>query len=524
MLKRNDDMTGEPSVSVMAVGSPVTYEPAAPVEKASNPQRNSVYHGALILGLGTISVTCANILLTRIYAKQFGPEELSAALLFRLYSSALVALSSLGMPIAIQRTVAYLGNDQRRAATTAITGTVIGLTVISVAAIACSALAPSIARLLDHAGAASLWQAFMALTLAQAFCTIVALTEVARGRHLPAAIVAFLGYGLSPLLPFVFVQGISIASATFWAAGLATLFTVPFFLQVLAWSFRTGIGGFKQEALNLLRYGLPRTVSGTVEPALDLALPWLAVVAGAGLLEAGNLAIGLALLRPLNPITGALNQVLIPASARLAALRDDAAQTRQTHQILEWSIQIGIFATLQLVLWADVLVRLWLGSQFAASVWVIRIVCLAFAPAFVYAAVRGIIDGAEEQPINTLNLLRSALVLLTAGLLARLLGFGAIFLASGYVLARFLLGWLSLRFAERAHSVNWKDLRLFRSIMASLALLALSMALRYVTPERLMLAGPFLCGLISTFLFTKFMAGEGSEWAIVFLRRLRLSR
>lgn len=501
----------------VTAGGVVTLSPS--VSRAVQPD---VYRGAMVLGLGTISVTLASIWLTRIYATHFGAAELSAALLFRLYSSALVAFSSLGMPIAVQRTVAYLGADQKRAATSAVTGTVIGMSAISVAAIACSAMAPLIARLLDHRGAESLWQAFMALTLGQAFCTIVALTEVARGRHVPAAVIAFLGYGLAPLLPFLVSSNISIAAATFWAAGLAGLFTLPGFLSVLAWALRTGLTGFWREARNLLRYGLPRTVAGSVEPALDLALPWLALVAGAGLIEAGNLAVGLALLRPLNPITGALNQVLIPASARLAATGDTLAQKRQTEQIVQWSVQIGLFATLQLVLWADVLVRLWLGSRFDMSVWVIRVVCFAFAPAFLYAAIRGIIDGSEEHPVNTLNLLRSSLILVAAGLLTRIFGLGAVFLAGAYVVARLTLALLSMRFAARAHALDWKKLQLGRSLLLSVALFALGLGVRAVAPENLTVISPFLYGAVATYIFTTMMAREGAEWASVLLTKLRL--
>jgi len=490
--------------------------------KAGRAVQPDVYRGAMVLGLGTISVTVASIWLTRIYATHFGAAELSAALLFRLYSSALVAFSSLGMPIAVQRTVAYLGTDEKRAATTAVTGTLIGVGAISIAAAACSAMAPLIARLLDHPGTESLWQAFMALTLGQAFCTIVALTEVARGRHVPAAIIAFLGYGLAPLLPFLFSRDISIAAATFWAAGLAALFTLPAFVSVLAWALRTGLGDFGREARNLLRYGLPRTIAGSVEPALDLALPWLALVAGAGLIEAGNLAVGLALLRPLNPITGALNQVLIPSSARLAANGDRLAQTRQTEQIVQWSVQIGLFATLQLVLWADVLVRLWLGSRFDISVWVIRVVCLAFAPAFLYAAIRGIIDGSEEHPVNTLNLLRSSLILVAAGVITRLFGLGAVFLAGAYVVARLTLAWLSIRFAARAHALDWKKLQLGRSLSLSVGLFVLGLGVRAVTPENFSAVSPFLYGAVATYIFSKMMARQGAEWATVLLAKLRL--
>ena len=138
--------------------------------------------------------------------------------------------------------------------------------------------------------------------------------------------------------------------------------TVPSLVRIASW-IRAQAETPLREAVGLLRYGFPRMPASAMEPALDLVLPWMAVLSGAGLIGAGYLAVGLALLRPLNPISGALSQVLIPASAAAVARGDVDGHSARVRLVAQWALHGGAFATFQMVVWADVLIWVWLGPE-----------------------------------------------------------------------------------------------------------------------------------------------------------------
>ena len=74
-----------------------------------------LFHTTFLVGVGNVVATLCTIVTLRIYADRFGPSDISAVLIFRLYGSLLVACAALGMPIALQRTVAFLGATPSRA-------------------------------------------------------------------------------------------------------------------------------------------------------------------------------------------------------------------------------------------------------------------------------------------------------------------------------------------------------------------------------------------------------------------------
>src|SRR5262249_55429871 len=197
-----------------------------------------------------------------------------------------------------------------------------------------------------------LWRAFMWLTYAPAFTTMVSLIQLARERVLESVATAVAAFGLSPLSCVLLLRDSSLSTVIAWAAVAAGVPTLPSLLRIAHWIWnQVGPSPFR-EAAALLRYGVRRAPASALEPTLDLTLPWMAVVSGAGLIGAGYLAIGLALMRPLNPISGALSQVLIPASAAAIARGDFHAHAARARQVAQWALHGGTFATFQMVIWA----------------------------------------------------------------------------------------------------------------------------------------------------------------------------
>jgi O-antigen/teichoic acid export membrane protein len=502
-----------------AIEIPAEMRPPAP---RRTPERSpSALHGMLVLGLGTLAVTGLTIVVTRIYSLRYGPEDLSAVLIFRIYGSVLLGLFGLGMPIALQRNVAYLAGTARHAGKVALLGLGIGTGSFGAACIVSALFSSSIASFLQHPGLGPVWEAFLALAFVQAIGFMLGLIQIARNRWVEASALTAATMGLAPLLPLIVFPRSSLSAALLWSAAAAGIFTFPSFLEICRWSLAEGLRGTGREIKLLLGYGLPRAAGNAAEPILDLMLPWLALVSGAGIVGAGGFAIGLALLRPLNPVTGAMSLILTPAAAKLAARGDAVAQANQMHRITEWALHVGLFSTVQLVIWADVLVALWLGPGYNTAIGTVRILCLSLAPSFFYASIRGIIDGENAQPINTLNMLTSIAVLLVTAAAARFLRIGTAALAVSYFLSRVTLGWLTMRYAIRAHAADVRKFRTGRALGFAGFLGLLVVCARAALPKSFAPAELIFLGPLSLLLFIGAMGLCGAEWAQLVLLRLR---
>ncbi|MFN7946768.1 MAG: hypothetical protein U0Z53_15560 [Blastocatellia bacterium] len=448
---------------------------------------STLRRGIILTGIGTVSVAVLTVIATRIYAERFGADELSSVLVFRLAGSVLLAFSAFGMPVSVQRNVAFLISTPRRAGTSALAGIGLGTGGVGLACAICTLFAPEIARLFGHVSAAALWQSFVALIFAQNCAYLISAVQTARGRIGEATLVTVSAYGLALIVPLLWPGGDSLAKVTFQGALIAGVLAFPSFVNIWKWVLHNGIGHLRAEAGLLLSYGLPRVIGSVIEPFLDLIMSGLALLTADGLKGAGSIAVGLALLKPLNPVMGTLNYVLIPLSARLAADNNLKAQGSNMRQVIRWSLYLGIFATVHLFVWCDLLLELWLGSRYAAQqaegIGIVRIVCLSFAPTFVYGTVRGMIDGETERPVNTINLVLSLLSLFALAGVTYVLHLGTAGLAAGYLISRLVLMLLTLRYAVQVHSLRATETRLLKPVLVSLGLGLGAVLLRSLFPE-----------------------------------------
>jgi O-antigen/teichoic acid export membrane protein len=408
----------------------------------------------------------------------------------------------------------------KRAASAAVVGLGMGAAVIAVGCAASALFAEKVAQFTGYGDGAALWRAFALLTFGQALSTMVAMIAMARGRAINSSLQTALVYGIAPITPLIAMPQASLPQVIWWSAALTLVVQLPFFSELAAWVVRSGTGSLRDEARGLLRYGLPRMVGNVAEFGTELAMPWLALFAGAGLEGAGYLAIGLALLRPLNPISSALNTVMIPAQATLAAANDSTRQKARATQATEWSVQVGLFAALQLVLWSDVIIELWVGTGFRDAIPAVRVICASLLPVFVYQSLRGILDGEHEDAVNTRNLLVSLLILLLIVGVLHLTGVGPLGIAIAYLGAKMLLGVLTAREASRRHGLRWADLRVHSAIAVAAALGMVTVGVRYWLQETNLIFALVGCGVVSSIAYVWMMAKSGSAWATYLTRRL----
>ena len=478
----------------------------------------------VLVGVGGLIITASTVLVTRIYIQRYGALDLAAVLIFRLYGSLLLACAALGMPIALQRTVAFLGAVPGRAAGATLAGLVIAGTGLAAGCSISAAFAESIAHFLDHPGATHLWRAFMLLVYAQAFATMVSFVQLARERVLESVVTSVGALGLSPIVCVILFRDADLSTLIVWTAAVTGAATLPSLVRIARWILTQDEARPLDEAGGLLRYGLPRVPASVLEPALDLVLPWMAVLSGAGLIGAGYLAVGLAIMRPLNPISGALSQVLIPASAAAVARGDVDAHAARARWVAQWALQGGTFATFQMVIWADVLVRVWLGPDFESASKVAAIVCLSLTPSFLFACLRGLIDGETEKAVNTRNLFAAILVFGAVSVLLNWLHLGGVAaLGLAYLASRIALATLTLRYAAHAHRLSFVALRPWTALAWG-ALLGLgAVALRQFLPAHYSVIEMITYVPLAALVFTASMTATGMEWTRQLRRRLATS-
>ena len=475
----------------------------------------------LLVGAGTLAVTACTVLVMRCYIQRYGAFDLSAVLVFRLYGSLLLACSALGMPIALQRTVAYLSSRPERAASAAMAGLVIAGVSLAAACSVSAVFAESIARLLDNPRATQLWRAFMLLIYVQAFASMVILVQLAREHVLESVATSVSALGLSPLVCVTLFRDSDLPTLVVWTALLTAIATLPSLVRIVHWILNQR--GVKPlcEATSLLRYGLPRIPGNALEPMLDLVLPWIAMFSGAGLIGAGYLAIGLALMRPFNPISGALSQVLIPTSAAAVARGDVGAHAARARHVAQWALHGGIFATFQMIIWADVLIRVWLGPDFDAAARVAAIVCLSLTPSFLFACLRGLIDGETEKAVNTRNLCAAILVFAAvSGLLSWLQVGGVAALGLAYLVSRVALATLTLRYVACTHHLSFLALRPLTALAWGALLGIGAIALRRLLPSHYGVVEMTTYVPLAAFVYLAGMTATGMEWTRPLRRRL----
>jgi O-antigen/teichoic acid export membrane protein len=226
-------------------------------------------------------------------------------------------------------------------------------------------------------------------------------------------------------------------------------------------------------------------------------------------------------MRPLNPISGALSQVLLPASAAAVAYGDFEGHVARARRVAQWALHGGLFATFQMIIWADVLIQVWLGPSYASAAGVAAIVCLSLTPSFLFACLRGLIDGENEKAVNTLNLSAALLVFVaTSGLLGWLRIGGVAALGIAYLVSRAVLAALTLRYIICAYRVSFLTLRTGTAFVSGALLGAGAIALRELLPVGYGVVEMIAYVPLAALVFTVSMAATGMEWTYPLRRRI----
>jgi O-antigen/teichoic acid export membrane protein len=209
----------------------------------------------------------------------------------------------------------------------------------------------------------------------------------------------------------------------------------------------------------LLWFGLSRAWGDFGLQAL-LGLPAVIAAHYVPMRSVGFLLLGGSLLSVVSAATLPLGIILLShvtralAQGRAADLRDPLAH------FADALIGSSFFVSLQMLVFADVIIRIWVGPDFAAATGVVRLLIVAVPFYFVYGGLRSVVDAAAVKAHNTRNILISLAVFLVTVAAVRVGPFHASLLAGlavSVVVSMAVLCWLTLKTMQELFQlrVSW---------------------------------------------------------------------
>ncbi|MGI8959167.1 MAG: lipopolysaccharide biosynthesis protein [Bryobacteraceae bacterium] len=233
---------------------------------------------------------------------------------------------------------------------------------------------------------------------------------------------------------------------------------------------------------DLLRYGLARVPGDFAGAALPAVGPMVAAQF-MPLSQVSPLLLGTSLMAAASISVAPLGTLLLSKVSAMAAQNRLEEIRLPLSYMMNGVLEISIFLSLQLIVFADVVLRVWVGSGFHNAVPIVRI--LAFAIPFVLfpVALRSVIDAVSVKASNAHNLLISLaamLVFIAISVVIAPRPFLLVALAVSTVLTLALLAGLTAVTVRRLCQVKpvWRSLA--ESLLVNVLLFAVAAAMRGV--------------------------------------------
>ena len=223
----------------------------------------------------------------------------------------------------------------------------------------------------------------------------------------------------------------------------------------------------------LFRYGWARTPAGLTFGGLLSIGPILAPHFGS-LKEAGFLVVGQSLFRIVESSVVAFGLVALPKIAHLHSEKKEDFIKERLVDLLTFLFQLGLFATLHLCLWSDLIVQAWLGSAYQKATPLMRIIVLAMIPYLSYVMLRSVIDAVEVKAVNSLNLFISLIMGTGAAILLAAIGMGATGLAIGTMAGFWILGVLTVSYLRRRYHISIQKKSLWNTLILNAIFIVLA--------------------------------------------------
>jgi O-antigen/teichoic acid export membrane protein len=364
----------------------------------------------------------ANLALIAVFGRLLGVTILAEYLLLRRVAAWLQPLSQLGLGVALPRYVAYATNDSQASRLSYFAAAVICILSFGLVLGVLFGLArqPLSQVLFGSAEMAGLMLPLFLLIASGAVQSAV--YGFYRGcLNMKRAGTIQICVALVPIVSaaalfrtrsvYVIVSAIACSVITVTAA-----FGIPIVREL--WKIQ--LRGVHTHSLELLRYGVPR-VPGDLGNGALLAVGPVIALHFAPISRVSYLLLALSMLTAASVSTEPVGTVFLSKiSMMLACNRTREVQNCLSH-LVSATLDLSFFLTIQLIVFADVLVRAWIGVASPEGVAVIRVLLLGTPFYLFYTALRSSVDAGTTRPLNSRNVITSLLTLLVIIALDRVL-------------------------------------------------------------------------------------------------------
>jgi len=180
----------------------------------------------------------------------------------------------------------------------------------------------------------------------------------------------------------------------------ALLFAWPILHQLAA----EKLPNLKPFAAEMLRYGISR-VPGDFGAAALFALGPVVAAHYLPMKQVSYLLLGSSMLLIAGYTAGPLSTVLLSKFSMMLGQNQMAEVRKSLSYMMAAVIELSLFMALELIVFSDALVRLWVGPQYSPAITLVRLLILAIPPYLYFMALRSGIDAMTVKPLNAMNVL-----------------------------------------------------------------------------------------------------------------------
>ncbi len=484
--------------------------------RRSAPRRLFLHDLAITMGAEATAMA-SSLLLTAILSRWMGARPLSEYLLLRRVLSWALGVMLLGMATGLPRYVAHsAGNGSKNESPYFLAALLCMIPAnLCLGAVIYPFRAAFALWLFGDAQEAGLVVALLLLLIGYAIHRAVygyyrGLLEMARANLLEVLNAAILPLAVVLVMARSHSVAAMMGTTGVLMAGVAALFAIPV-LRRLRGAPSLHLVKCCRE---LIQYGVPR-IPGEFGAAAITALGPMLAVHYIKIARVTPLLLGLNMLMVIGYAAGPLGVVLLSkVSMMLGQNQHDAVQAR-LRLLVAGVMELSVFTCIQLAIFADVVVRAWVGPGFVNDMGVIRVVLLAIPFYLFFAALRSTIDAATVKPYNTANVMTS-LAVYVALIFAWIEFFPGQSLLGGIaaalLISQILLALLTARTFRRSYGVGVPWRKLGPSFTAALVLGAAALAFRSWQSGPLPLPEAVLAEALLAAIYLAVLARLGSGW------------
>ncbi len=462
-------------------------------------------------------VLATSLLVVSLFGRLLGAVALAEYLLFRRVAAGLQSGVNLGLTIAVPRYVGLTANDPGGKPEAYFLAALTSLTAFASFVVSLLILGR---RLFAHWLFGSPEKAHLVLPLSLVLIGLAVQAAVygyyrgilAMGR---ANALEVCNLALIPVAAVVLLYRSGSVALILGVIGCATLFCACLFALPI---FRRTLQAKRAQVtplfLELLRYGIGRVPGDFGYAALFAAGPIIAAHF-IPLARVSYLLLGLSMLMAVGYSTTPLGLVLLSRFSMMVG----QGRLQEVHASLEHlmtsTLALSVFASLQLAVFADFIVRMWVGPKFLDGVFIIRLLLLAIPPYVFYVAMRSSIDAASATPYNAGNVMAAlaayiALAFLAVKVLPINLALSGV--ALSFVGAVLSLGALTARSVRQLYNLPIPWTRCASSIIVGISLGVAGVLFRWALGFRTSLIEVVVFELVMSFLFLGVLVKLDPPW------------